>query len=320
MDEDIVLEDFEDVVQDSTTDNLGTTTSKDDLGTEISNSSTSSSLDDDEQVIVNSDDSDGTLSSDSFNDTVNSDGSDDTVNSDSSDDTNNGVNSITDDDLLGGNSVVGDDSDTGVTIEISDLFETNSVSGSYLNIDGYLITQDGAIYSDYILVDADTTYTLSNLTDSVYNFVCFYDSDYTFISGIDSGLNSFVTPTGCSYLIISCDAAIADEVILEQQYQEELVSDEEPVTEESIVQVSETVDYTLMIQDMQLSIDLLNENLAILTDQYVLLDEESQELVPVTVFNKTLDTFTVTETLLTFIVFFNLVQIARNIFRKRRNF
>lgn len=314
MDEDNLLEDSENVVPDSATDNLDTTTSQDGLGTEINNNSTGSTLDDDEQInsdssdgTANNDSSDGTVNNDGFDGTANNDNSDGTANSDVSDDTNKGDDSTTVNDLL------------------NDLFTTNSVLGSYLNTDGYVIVQDGSIYSDFIFVNADSIYNLFNLTDSVYNSACFYDSNYTFISAIDSDLSSFTTPAGCSYLIISCDAAIAEDVILEQQSQEELTTDEELLTEESVteepvIQVTETVDYTLLIEDMQLSIDLLNENLQILTSQYVQLDEESQELVPVTVFNKKLDDFTVTETLLAFIVFFNLVQIARNIFRKRRNF
>ena len=83
---------------------------------------------------------------------------------------------------------------------------TNVVSGYGLNSNNAgTYSQANRSYLDYTEVKSSTTYTLSNVTWKVVQFL---KEDKTFISSVQSG-NTFTTPSNCKYVRISFDNSLS---------------------------------------------------------------------------------------------------------------
>ena len=85
------------------------------------------------------------------------------------------------------------------------LFTTEGeTEGRYLNDYGESLRADGWIHSDYIPVSPNTQYTFTpNTTAGGSAKTWYYDSDKNGISYIDSGSQSFTTPSNCHYMRFS---------------------------------------------------------------------------------------------------------------------
>lgn len=77
------------------------------------------------------------------------------------------------------------------------------IEGYYLMSDGTTIANSGLYISEYIQLDAETTYTWSNrINTSINPAICFYDENKEFISGININSqysHTFVPPEGTVY-------------------------------------------------------------------------------------------------------------------------
>lgn len=88
--------------------------------------------------------------------------------------------------------------------------------GNWINAEGGLanVTQSYGYY-DYIKIDGDTTYYISNkngrtLTDRSDNYIAFYDVDKNFISAIKANTLLFTSPLAAVYVRLSFDVVKED--------------------------------------------------------------------------------------------------------------
>ena len=93
--------------------------------------------------------------------------------------------------------------------EGKNLFNKNtSKTGYYVNYqDGQLAENVRYCSSDYILVRPNTTYTMAS--DETLR-IAFYDANKTFISGLNTGVQTVTTPANCYYIRYSFNKATLD--------------------------------------------------------------------------------------------------------------
>lgn len=106
------------------------------------------------------------------------------------------------------------------TVYSTNVFDQENATiteGKYLNYNtgNYGTNESYCVIEGYIPVKAETQYCGSTwnkttlVRSGIYNqFVCFYDSNKTFISGLSVSGNPITTPTNCAYMRLSTTIAV----------------------------------------------------------------------------------------------------------------